>query len=83
MKLVSEVFVLITFIRNSISIPGPFSITPWLATMSISNMFIMASFISFGLALFCIPLFVWGRKWRVMLAPYYHRLCDGVATSSR
>ncbi|KAH8199479.1 hypothetical protein TruAng_006355 [Truncatella angustata] len=77
-KLVSEAFVLITFIRNSISIPGPFCITPWLAAMSVSNMFITAGLISLGVSLFCIPFLVWGKKWRVGLAPFYRGLCDGV-----
>ncbi|KAF3017419.1 hypothetical protein E8E14_005383 [Neopestalotiopsis sp. 37M] len=82
-ELVPEIFVLITFIRNSISIPGPFSITPWLATMSISNMFILSGFISLFLAMFSIPYIIWGKKWRVATAPLYRRLCKEVAGNRR
>ncbi|KAI0177118.1 major facilitator superfamily domain-containing protein [Pestalotiopsis sp. NC0098] len=82
-ELVPEIFVLVTFIRNSISIPGPFSITPWLQTMSISNMFILSGFISLFLGMFCIPYIIWGRRWRVALAPFYHRLCKDVAGTRR
>ncbi|ETS87665.1 hypothetical protein PFICI_01493 [Pestalotiopsis fici W106-1] len=82
-ELVPEIFVLITFIRNSISIPGPFSITPWLATMSVSNMFILSGFISLFLAVFCIPYIICGKRWRAATAPLYRRLCSEVAGNRR
>ncbi|PHH92465.1 hypothetical protein CDD83_7318 [Cordyceps sp. RAO-2017] len=72
--IVPQTFVAITFLRNAISMAGPFSVTPWLDHMSVTGMFILAGCISLGVNLLALPLVIWGKRARAAVAPRYYRL---------
>ncbi|PHH81434.1 hypothetical protein CDD82_781 [Ophiocordyceps australis] len=73
-KLVAVIFTVIATGRNALSMIGPFSITPWLKSSSVTNIFIIAACINLGIHLFAIPLAIWGKKSRIAIAPRYYRL---------
>ncbi|KND87054.1 putative MFS-type transporter [Tolypocladium ophioglossoides CBS 100239] len=73
-NLVAHTFVVITFIRNAVSIAGAFFITPGLNSMGVSNMFIMAGCVSLLVNSLALPLAIWGKRARTAVAPRYHRL---------
>ncbi|PHH93369.1 hypothetical protein CDD83_5923 [Cordyceps sp. RAO-2017] len=75
-NIVAQSFVVIAFFRNTISIAGPFSISPWLEAMSVSEMFITAGCISLGIHLTALPLVFWGKRARAKIAPHYQRLAE-------
>ncbi|KAF4537473.1 MFS transporter [Lasiodiplodia theobromae] len=66
--LTADAFVAITFVRNAVSIPIPFAITPWLESAGLTNMFVTCGVISLVVSLLFVPVVVWGRRWRVRLA---------------
>ncbi|PFH56245.1 hypothetical protein XA68_16837 [Ophiocordyceps unilateralis] len=69
-------FVAVAFFRNSISIAGPFSITPWMEVMSVSGIFISGMALTFLVHLVAVPVVLWGKQFRARLAPRYYRLSD-------
>ncbi|KAM4056009.1 major facilitator superfamily protein [Hirsutella rhossiliensis] len=75
-NIVSQTFVTITFFRNAISMSGPFSVTPWLERMSVSNVFIVAAIISLAINALAIPLAIWGKKARRSVASRYEYLSN-------
>ncbi|RDA92659.1 hypothetical protein CP533_3703 [Ophiocordyceps camponoti-saundersi (nom. inval.)] len=76
-------FVAVAFFRNALSIAGPFSITPWMKVMSVSNIFISAAVISFLVHLVAVPVVIWGKRVRIWLAPRYYRLSNDVLSERR
>jgi hypothetical protein len=42
-----------------------------MAGMGVYNMFVLLGCLSIGVALTCVPLIIWGRKWRASLAGRY------------
>ena len=71
-------FVVVAFFRNAVSIAGPFTITPWMDSMGVTNMFITAGLLSLAVNMLGIPLAIWGRKTRVGLTPWYARMTERV-----
>lgn len=59
------------FVRNIISTALVFAVTPWMEGMGVYNMFVLLGCLGVGVALTCVPLIIWGRKWRANLAPKY------------
>lgn len=78
-QLVGQTFVAITFFRCAISIIGPFTITPWLDRVGVTNVFIMCGFINLFINSLGIPLAIWGKKARILLAPRYRKLSAELA----
>lgn len=66
--LTADAFVAITFVRNAVSIPIPFAITPWLDRAGLTSMFVTCGLISLVVSLLFVPMVVWGRRWRVRVA---------------
>ncbi|KAK4944136.1 hypothetical protein LTR10_016469 [Elasticomyces elasticus] len=61
----------VVFVRNVISTALVFAITPWIEGMGVYNMFVLLGCLSIAIALTCVPLIIWGRAWRIKLAPRY------------
>ncbi|KAF7557780.1 hypothetical protein G7Z17_g443 [Cylindrodendrum hubeiense] len=61
----------VVFVRNIIATALVFAVTPWMTNMGVYNMFVLLGCISAAIALTCIPLIIWGRKFRVQLADKY------------
>ena len=59
------------FVRNIISTALVFALSPWMAGMGVYNMFVLLGCLAIAVALTCVPLMIWGRKWRKNLAPKY------------
>lgn len=75
----AQSFVCIAFFRNAVGITGPFSITPWLDTMSVTNMHILAGCLCILVNALALPLAIWGKKARVAIAPRYNQLSQRLA----
>ncbi|KAH6952200.1 major facilitator superfamily domain-containing protein [Fusarium avenaceum] len=61
----------VVFIRNVIATGLVFAASPWMESMGVYDMFVVLSCISTAIALTCIPMVIWGRKFRVQLAGKY------------
>lgn len=61
----------VVFVRNVIATGLVFAASPWMEGMGVYNMFVVLSCISTAIALTCIPMVIWGRKFRVQLAGKY------------
>lgn len=59
------------FVRNVISTGLVFAVTPWMEGMGVYDMFVLLGCLSIAVALTCVPLIIWGRKWRAKLAGRY------------
>ncbi|KAF4336859.1 HOL1 substrate-H+ antiporter [Fusarium beomiforme] len=66
----------VVFIRNVIATGLVFSASPWMEGMGVYNMFVVLSCISALVALTCIPMIIWGRKFRTRLAGKYDYYID-------
>lgn len=78
-QLVSHTFVAITFFRCAISIIGPFTFTPWLDKMGVTNMFIVCGAVNLFVNSLGIPLVIWGKRIRILLMPTYDKLTKDMA----
>ncbi|KIW76508.1 hypothetical protein Z517_11254 [Fonsecaea pedrosoi CBS 271.37] len=61
----------VVFVRNIISTALVFAITPWMTNMGVYNMFVLLGCLSIAVVLTCVPLIIWGRKWRAHFAGRY------------
>ncbi|KAH7133684.1 major facilitator superfamily domain-containing protein [Dactylonectria macrodidyma] len=75
-ELTAEAFVGIAFIRNAVSVAVPFSLTTWIASMGLTNMYILSGCIAFFIGLLYIPMIIWGKQIRTALGPRYWRLVE-------
>lgn len=57
--------------RNVFSIWVPFTITPWMMSMGIRNMFIMMGLLSLAISLLYLPMMWFGKRARTKLAGRY------------
>ncbi|KAE8382003.1 major facilitator superfamily domain-containing protein [Aspergillus bertholletiae] len=76
-ELVAEGLVIITFVRNLVSMGISFAITPWMVGLGVQNMFISAGCLCFGIMALTIPMMIWGRKARSSTADYYYNVVAG------
>ncbi|KAH7043919.1 major facilitator superfamily domain-containing protein [Macrophomina phaseolina] len=74
--LTAEAFVGVAFVRNAVSIPIPFAITPWLKGMGLTNMFVTCGVVSLVISSLFVPMIIWGKRMRAALAPRYYMLLD-------
>ncbi|KAH6656908.1 major facilitator superfamily domain-containing protein [Truncatella angustata] len=74
LELTAEAFVGIAFLRNAINIGIPSALVPWLTAMGLSNMYILAGCIALAVGLLHVPLIIWGKRIRIVLAPRYQSL---------
>ncbi|KAF5011312.1 hypothetical protein FDECE_2562 [Fusarium decemcellulare] len=58
----------VVFVRNVLATVLVFAATPWMEGMGVYNMFVVMGCIATAVALTCVPLIVWGRKFRIQLA---------------
>lgn len=72
----ADAFVGIAFVRNVFGIAIPFGITPWLATSSLTNIFITCGFISLAISALFVPLIIYGKRIRSKLAGRYYELLE-------
>ncbi|KAF4584155.1 major facilitator superfamily transporter [Ophiocordyceps camponoti-floridani] len=77
--IVPQTFVVLTFLRNVISMASPFSVVPWFDSMGASNMFIMSGCLSLAINLLALPMGIWGKKSRAAVAGRYYHLTATVA----
>ncbi|KAJ6444981.1 G protein-coupled receptor GPR1 [Purpureocillium lavendulum] len=75
----AQSFVCIAFFRNAVGITGPFSITPWLDAMSVTNMHILAGCLCIFINALALPLAIWGKKARIATAPRYNQVSRRLA----
>ena len=62
--------------RNALSIGMPSALGPWVQAMGFTNMFVVIGCVSFAIGLLYIPLIIFGKKMRTVLAPRYYHLVD-------
>ncbi|KAK7427804.1 hypothetical protein QQZ08_005742 [Neonectria magnoliae] len=75
-ELTAEAFVGIAFIRNAVSVAVPFSLTKWMGSMGLTNMYILSGCIAFAIGLLYIPMIIWGKQIRTAQGPKYWRLVE-------
>ncbi|RSL83956.1 hypothetical protein CDV31_016767 [Fusarium ambrosium] len=66
----------VVFVRNIIATGLVFAVSPWMAGMGVYDMFVLLGCIAAAIALTCVPLMIWGRKFRAQLAPKYDYFID-------
>ncbi|KAJ4315296.1 hypothetical protein N0V84_008452 [Fusarium piperis] len=66
----------VVFVRNIIATGLVFAVSPWMAGMGVYDMFVLLGCIAAAIALTCVPLMIWGRKFRAKLAPKYDYFID-------
>ncbi|KAM6520091.1 hypothetical protein FALCPG4_013643 [Fusarium falciforme] len=66
----------VVFVRNIIATGLVFAVSPWMAGMGVYDMFVLLGCIAAAIALTCVPLMIWGRKFRARLAPKYDYFID-------
>ena len=71
LQILGDALTSVVFVRNIISTGLVFAITPWIAGMGVYNMFVLLGCLSIAVALTCVPLIIWGRKWRAQLTGRY------------
>ncbi|KPI39025.1 putative MFS-type transporter [Cyphellophora attinorum] len=69
--IIGDALTSVVFVRNAISTALVFAVTPWMTGMGVFNMFIMLGCLGLAVALTCVPLIIWGRRWRIRLAGRY------------
>ncbi|KAJ5788482.1 hypothetical protein N7457_003472 [Penicillium paradoxum] len=75
-EITGEAFTAVTFMRNALSIGIPFAISPWIERSGIQNMFIVCGTVSLAITALTIPMILWGKSARVVLASQYHDIED-------
>lgn len=76
LQLTAEAFVGVAFLRNALSIGMPSALTPWIAAVGFSNMFIILGCLCLFIGMLYVPLLIWGKKIRTQLAPRYYHLVE-------
>ncbi|KAJ3549942.1 hypothetical protein NM208_g245 [Fusarium decemcellulare] len=66
----------VVFVRNIIATGLVFAVSPWMEGMGVYDMFVLLGCIAAAIALTCIPLIIWGRKFRAQLAYKYDYFID-------
>ncbi|KAJ4258878.1 hypothetical protein NW762_007965 [Fusarium torreyae] len=66
----------VVFVRNVIATILVFAVTPWMAGMGVYDMYVVLGCLSTAVALTCIPMVIWGRRFRVKLAAKYDYFID-------
>lgn len=75
-QILGDALVGVVFVRNAISTGLIFAIPPWINAMGVYDMFVVCAVLAAIIALTCVPLIVWGRRWRVLLAVRYQRFAE-------
>ncbi|KAF5017251.1 hypothetical protein F66182_10845 [Fusarium sp. NRRL 66182] len=75
-ELTAEAFIGIAFIRNAVSVALPFALVPWMSSMSLTNMYILAGSVAFFIGALFVPMLMFGKKIRTALAPRYWKLVE-------
>lgn len=60
-------------IRNSFATAMTFAINPWIEALGFHDTFTSVGCLSLAVALFFVPMIIWGKKMRVACAPRYAR----------
>ncbi|KAK5092630.1 hypothetical protein LTR70_009176 [Exophiala xenobiotica] len=71
--ILSDALVGVVFVRNAISTGMIFAVPPWMTNMGIYDMFVVCAVLAAVIALTHLPLLIWGRRWRIALAPEYQK----------
>ena len=61
----------IVFVRNGMATIMTFVIPAWQAGMGVYNMFVLLGVLAVLVMLTCVPLLIWGRRWRMKLGDRY------------
>lgn len=75
-QILGDALVGVVFVRNAISTGLIFAIPPWIDAMGVYNMFAICAVLAAVIALTCLPLIVWGRKWRILLTGRYQKYAE-------
>ncbi|KAK0374084.1 major facilitator superfamily transporter [Colletotrichum limetticola] len=75
-ELTAEAFVGVAFVRNAVSVGVPSALVPWMSNMGLTNMYILSGVISLLIGLLYVPMIIWGKRIRTILAPRYLRLVE-------
>lgn len=75
-QILGDALIGVVFVRNAISTGLIFAIPPWINAMGVYDMFVVCAVLAAIIALTCVPLIVWGRRWRVLLAVRYQRFAE-------
>lgn len=76
LQILGDALVGIVFVRNAISTGLIFAIPPWISAMGVYDMFVVCAVLAALIALTCVPLIVWGRRWRIALAGRYQGFAE-------
>lgn len=61
----------IVFVRNGMATVMTFVIPVWQDSMGVYNMFVLLGVLAVLVMLTCVPLMIWGRRWRMKLGDRY------------
>lgn len=75
-EITGDAFVGVAFTRNVFGIAIPFAITPWLATNSLTNIFITCGFLSLAISVLFVPLIFYGKWIRAKTSAKYEILIE-------
>jgi MFS family permease len=64
----------IVFVRNGMATMMTFIIPVWQSQMGVYNMFLLLGVLAAVIMLTCVPLMIWGRRWRMKLGDRYMAL---------
>lgn len=74
-QILGDALVGVVFVRNAISTCMIFAVPPWMVSGTYT-MFVVMGVLSALIVLTSIPLIIWGRKWRVLLAGRYQHYAE-------
>jgi hypothetical protein len=72
-QILGDALVGVVFVRNAISVALVFAVPPWMKNMGVYNMFVLCGVLGAVVAVTAVPLTIWGRKWRIVLARRYQK----------
>jgi len=63
--------VIVTFVRNMVSMAMVFAISPWIAGMGVYNMFVLLGVLTIAVNATYIPMMIYGKRLRKLSAQNY------------
>jgi len=77
--IIGPALIAIVFVRNGMATIMTFVIPAWQAGMGVYNMFALLGALAALVMLTCVPLIIWGRRWRMKLGDRYTSIArDGL-----
>lgn len=70
-QITGDALVSVAFVRNGFASGITYAIAPWIAALGFHDTFTSAGCLALAVALLCVPMIVWGKRFRVRYASRY------------